>query len=157
LRHPLLGLGEGGQCLRVVHPKHLSAEAKNCSSRFFVRFSLFLFTCAQCFVDIQGWRDEQCSDIPRVACFFFFFSVTQQPNSGLGRLIVEVSRSHAPGTTPERVISSSQRPVPTQQTQETNNAFSVIRTRDPNNQAVPDQRFRPHGHRGRPRVSYIAY
>jgi hypothetical protein len=27
-------------------------------------------------------------------CFSFFFSVAQQPNLGLGRLIVEGSRSH---------------------------------------------------------------
>ena len=58
----------------------------------------------------------------------FFSSVAQQLNSGLGRLIVEVSISlslslslththtHTQYDSSEREISSSQRPPPTQQT-----------------------------------------
>jgi len=51
-----------------------------------------------------------------------FFNVTQQPNAGVGRLIVEVCISHTSGHThtrqdsSERVISSSLRPLTTQQT-----------------------------------------
>jgi len=46
----------------------------------------------------------------------------------------------------EQVISSSQRPLNTQQAQKTKiPAHSGIRTRDPNNQAAADFGFRPHG------------
>ena len=51
--------------------------------------------------------------------------VALQPNSGPGRHTVEISRSHtirhtrARQDSSERVISSSQRPLPTQQTQVT--------------------------------------
>ena len=45
-----------------------------------------------------------------------------------------------------QVISSSQKPLPTQQTQETSiYALSGIRTRDPSNRAAADLRLRPHG------------
>jgi hypothetical protein len=48
----------------------------------------------------------------------------------------------------ERAISLSQRPLHTQQTEETHiHALSGIRTPDPINQAATDVRFRPHGHR----------
>jgi hypothetical protein len=42
------------------------------------------------------------------------FSVPQQPNSGLGRLMFGVSKSHAQFVCSERVISQSQMPLPTQ-------------------------------------------
>ena len=49
-----------------------------------------------------------------------FLSVVQQPNSDPGSLVVEVSRSHthtrARWNSSGRVISSSQRPLPTQHT-----------------------------------------
>jgi hypothetical protein len=66
-------------------------------------------------------------------------SVAQQPNSILNRLIVEVSRSYnydtyTTGRTLKHVISSSQRPLPTQQTDIY--AVSEIRTRDPSHQVV---------------------
>jgi hypothetical protein len=56
LRHPLVWLREGGggrRLLVVVHPKHLSVEAKNRSAPFFVCF-LRLFTLAQCFMFQPG-------------------------------------------------------------------------------------------------------
>ena len=53
----------------------------------------------------------------------FVFTVAHQPYSGLGPLIVEVSKPHTDLHTRwfsyERVISSSQRPLPTQHTTNT--------------------------------------
>jgi len=49
----------------------------------------------------------------------------------------------------ERVISSSQRPLPTQHTTNTVkniHALSSIRTRDSSNREAADQRLTPHGH-----------
>ena len=69
-------------------------------------------------------------------CLYCFFSVALRPNFGLGRFIFKVCRSQTAGSTLERVISWSQRPPPTQQTQEVNNhALSGIRARDPSNRA----------------------
>jgi hypothetical protein len=72
----------------------------------------------------------------------FLLSVAQQLNSDLGRLTVEASSSYIIRHTQTRwdssvsVISSSQRPLPTQYTKETDiHAVSAIRTRDPRNQA----------------------
>ena len=53
---------------------------------------------------------------------------------------------------PEQVIGSSQRPLPTQRTANTRDkhlchAFRGIRTRYASNQASANLRFRPHGHR----------
>jgi hypothetical protein len=94
-----------------------------------------------------------------------YFFTAQKPKSAVGRITVEVSRSytirhthththtHIPKDSPERVISLSHRPLPTQHTttQETNiRAVSGIRTHDSNNQAVSDLRLRSHGHRNRP-------
>jgi len=76
----------------------------------------------------------------------FFCGAT--PNSGLGRLIIDVSRSHI------QLVGhlwESYRPVATYTThraQETNSAtLSGTRTRNPSNQAGSDFRLRPHGHR----------
>ena len=70
--------------------------------------------------------------------FHIFFSLAQQPNCSPDRLTVDVSRSHTITYTRQcpskRVISSSQRPLPTQHTNI--HSFSGIRTRDPNNQAA---------------------
>ena len=85
----------------------------------------------------------------------------QQPKSDLGRLMVEVSRSHttkhahthASGRTrlkewPARLRNRYLQN--TQQTQETNiHALSGIRTRDPSNQTASDLGLRPHSHRDR--------
>ena len=50
----------------------------------------------------------------------------------------------------ERVISSSHRPLPTQQTQEINiYTLSGIRTQNPSNRSATDLRLRPHDHRNR--------
>ena len=98
---------------------------------------------------------------------FFFFSMAQHPNLGLGRHTVGVYRSHTDAHThpqthththtqnlqdsPERVISLSQRPLPTQHTRVTNiHAPSRIRTRNPSSQAAADLRLRPHGYQDRP-------
>jgi hypothetical protein len=89
--------------------------------------------------------------------FYIFLSVAQQPNSGLGRLSVDVSRSHTDthtlGRTPLNEWSARRRGRylhNTKQTQETNiHDFSGIRTRDPSNQAASDLRLRPQGHRDR--------
>jgi hypothetical protein len=88
-----------------------------------------------------------------------FFSVAQQPNSGLDRLTVAVSRSHTIRHThthththirydsSKRVISSSQRPLPTQQIQETNiNAPGEIQTHNPSKQTAACLRLRRRGH-----------
>ena len=70
-------------------------------------------------------------------------------------LFFKVSRTHAIQHTHSsaRVNSASQRPLPTQQTQETNfHALFRIRTRDPTHRAAADPRLRPHGHRDRQTV-----
>ena len=85
-------------------------------------------------------------------------SKAQQPNWGLGRLNVYISRSHTharthtPQDSSEHVISSSQRPLPTQHiiNTETNiHSLGGIRTRNSNNRAAADLHLRPHGHRDR--------
>jgi hypothetical protein len=68
------------------------------------------------------------------------FCVVQQPSAGLGRHIVEVSRSHTTGRTPlkEWVISLSQRALPTQHTTKQGvniHAVSGIQTHGPSNRA----------------------
>jgi hypothetical protein len=84
--------------------------------------------------------------------------VAQQPNSGLGHLIVEVSRSHTIRHTHTHQVGllwTSDKLVAEAATYTTHNkhkkanihAISVIRTRDPSNQAAADLRLRPHGHR----------
>ena len=78
--------------------------------------------------------------------------LAQQPQLGQGLLIHEVSRSHT--TTHHsrqdssgRVISSSQRPLPTQQSQQTDIlAPGGIRTHSLSRRAAADLRLRPHGH-----------
>ena len=82
-------------------------------------------------------------------------SIVQQPNSGVGRHIVGVPRSHTirhthtPGRTPLNEWSARRRDRYVQHTtKETNiHALSGIRTRDPFNYAFLDLRLRPHGHR----------
>ena len=88
--------------------------------------------------------------------FFFFLSL--QPNSVVGRLVDEVSRSHTITYTTLGRAPLNEVPVHhrgrylhnTQQTQGTNiHAPSGIRTRDPSNPPVPDLFLRPHGDRDR--------
>jgi hypothetical protein len=90
---------------------------------------------------------------------FIFFSLSQQPNSSLGLLAVEVSRSHTirhththtPDRTPLNEWSARFRDRylhSTQQLEETNiHALSGIRTRYPSNRVAADLCFRLHGHR----------
>ena len=55
-------------------------------------------------------------------------------------------------------MSSSQRPLPTQQTQNTNiHALSGIWTRGPRNRAAADLRLGPHGHWGRSSCWILRY
>jgi len=89
-----------------------------------------------------------------------FFIYCARAQSGLGRLIVEVARLHTTRhtwqDTSETMISSSQRPLLTQQTQQMNiSALSGIRTRDPTNQAATVLHLRPHGHRNRQLRTYV--
>jgi hypothetical protein len=66
--------------------------------------------------------------------FLFLFSLAHQPNTGLGRLVVEPSRPHtirhAAGiyVSSERVINSSQTPLPTQHITNTKDKYSSIRS-----------------------------
>ena len=86
--------------------------------------------------------------------------MAQQPNSDLGRLVAEISRSHTIRTRTQ-THTSSRTPLNewsarhrgryihnTQQTRETNiQSHRGIRTRDTTNRAASDLRLRPHGHR----------
>jgi hypothetical protein len=88
-------------------------------------------------------------------------SAVQQPNLGLGRLIVEIyvshtirhTHTHTPDRTPLKEWSALLRGRylhNTQQTQETNiHGLIGIRTHNTSNRAVVDLRLRPHGHRDR--------
>jgi len=85
--------------------------------------------------------------------------VVLQPNSGLRRLIVEVSRPHTDThmvglrrkcdqSIAEAATCTS---TTNQQTQETNiHDHSGIRTCDPSKQGAADLRLRPHDHRDQP-------
>jgi len=87
----------------------------------------------------------------------FFFFLALQPKSDLGRLAVEVAyhtqlnkQTHTRWDSSERVISPSQRQLPTQHTTNTrdeNHALSGIRTRDHRNRAATDPRLSPQGQR----------
>ena len=67
--------------------------------------------------------------------YMHLFCVAEQPNSSLGRLIVEVSRSHTQGKTPLHGWSASRRgrySQNTKQTKEINTlVLSWVWTRDP--------------------------
>jgi hypothetical protein len=101
------------------------------------------------------WKTLRClnNTIPQQQCSQQdFLSVAPQPICGQGRPIVEVSISltdtHSRWDSSERVISSSQRLLPTQQTQETNiHSLSGIQTHDPSNQTAEYLRLTTHGHR----------
>ena len=117
-------------------------EAYICKGRLFVQFSVII-----CLPVVYL---TTMSSAPNI------YSVGQWPNWRLGRLTVQVSaslslsfthtRTHTKQThtytqyvSSERVISPSQRPLPTKQTQQTNiHALSGIRTSDRNNRAVSD-------------------
>jgi hypothetical protein len=91
-----------------------------------------------------------------------FLLLHSSPNLGLGHHIVDVYRSHTITHTHththtqnrydsyERVISTSQRPPPTEHTTDKKTnilAINRIRTRGPSNRAAAGLRFRPHGDR----------
>jgi hypothetical protein len=83
----------------------------------------------------------------RSESIILYFSVAQQHKSALGRLSVEVSRSHTPnGRTSLNRRSALHRghyPHNTQQTQETNtHALSGVRIHDPSNRVALELRLR---------------
>jgi len=87
--------------------------------------------------------------VPRLrrnGAIILYFSVAQHPKSPLGRLNVEVYRSHTPGKTTlnrRSVLHTGHYPRNTQQTQEKNtHAFSGVRIRDPSNRVALDMRLR---------------
>jgi hypothetical protein len=95
-----------GQCWNIK-------ELSNRKNTYIVEFSIFW--CYQSFVQNNG-----------TLFFSNFFSVMQQPNSVLGRQVLEVSISHTirnkhkSGRTPfQRVIISSQKPLTAQHTTNT--------------------------------------
>lgn len=100
-----------------------------------------------------------------------FLFVLLQTNLGLSRLTAEVSGQHTithnytyththtyiGQDSSERVVSSLQRPLPTQLTQETKiYSLSGIRTRDPINRAAPNLRLGTHGHRDWRRMLFLS-
>jgi hypothetical protein len=86
----------------------------------------------------------------------YSFLVAQQPHSGLGRLFVEVSRSHIVrlthttlGRTPrdEELACNRDLYLTTHNIHKTHIHFSSeIRTRNPNKRTVADPRLREHGY-----------
>jgi len=92
-----------------------------------------------------------------------FSCAAQQPNLGLGRLIVEVSRPYTIRHTQTRARARGRTPLNewsarhrgrylhnTKQIQTTNNhALSEILTHDISNQGAADPRLRPHRHQDR--------
>jgi hypothetical protein len=89
------------------------------------------------------------------ACHVTCLSLAQQPQSGLGGLVVEVSRSRAqthetPDRTPLNEWSAHRRGCCLHNTQQADEHFcppSGVRTCDPHNQAAADLHLRPHGGR----------
>ena len=90
----------------------------------------------------------------------YFFPVAQQSNSGIGRLIFEVithSKTHTYTHTRQdssgRMISSSQRPLPIQQTTHIKDEHSChqceIRFRKPSNETAADLHRISYGHQNR--------
>jgi len=68
--------------------------------------------------------------------------VEQQPNSSLGSLIFEVSRSHTWYDSSERMISSSQRPLPTEHTTNARDEYPCSR-RDSTSRSQQSSGSRP--------------
>jgi hypothetical protein len=101
------------------------------------------------------------------------FSVTQQPKTGIGRLIVELStlhklkharahtHTHTHCTTPLRVLSSSRSGCYQHNTRlqkEKNiNVLGGIRTHDPTNRAPVDLSLTQHCHRDRRPAFYLTF
>ena len=80
-----------------------------------------------------------------------FFDVTQHPKLAFTALLFRFRDHTQSQDSSQRVISSSQRPLPARQTQETNiHVLSGIRTRSPRNQYVADLRLRQRDHWDRP-------
>jgi len=77
----------------------------------------------------------------------------QQSNSGLGRLIVEVSRSHAVrqahmvGLLWTSVAETATYTAYNIHKRQTPSVLSGIKTREPSNQNAENLRLKPHGHR----------
>jgi hypothetical protein len=108
---------------------------------FPLRFSTFLISCLLCcwILDLSALG------------IIFFVCVSEQPNSGQGRLVVEVARSHTHTHTHAHTHESvgflwtGDQPVSdnTQRSKEPDiHALGGIRTRVPSNRAVAE----PHGH-----------
>jgi hypothetical protein len=88
---------------------------------------------------------------PELCTFFFFFFLSRQFNSGLGRLVSEICRvdrdTHNRLGSFKGVISLSQKSLYPYNTRDEHRCLGGIRTRDPSNQAASDLRLKPHGHR----------
>jgi hypothetical protein len=96
-----------------------------------------------------------------IECFHFFFSLWRpQSYSGLGRLIVEVSRSHTDTPHSVGLLWTSDRPVADtciwQQTTFTRDIHAPRRDLNPQSQqtSTADLRLRSRGHRDRQAVCY---
>jgi hypothetical protein len=79
----------------------------------------------------------------------YFFPVAQQPNSGLGRLIIEVYTSHTIRKTHRVGLLWMRNQLVVEAA--TYTTHNKIRTHDPRIEAASDLRLRQHGHRYRPR------
>jgi hypothetical protein len=111
------------------------------------RFLLFVLYYTNCYPNICRRNFRILWVIHPMADFFFVAA------SLLMFLEHTQLVTYTTGSTHLILISSSQRPLPTQheRTQEMNIlAFIWIRTRDPSNRAASDLRLRLHGHRDRP-------
>ena len=85
----------------------------------------------------------------------YFFSVAQQPNSGLGRLIVDVSTSHNNYTHAVEPCRRDSYQHNTEETQEAViHALSGIQALDPNNQIAADTKHMPVNYLGNVSTSF---
>ena len=95
-----------------------------------------------------------------VICLYVFFFTALQPNSSLGRLTIDISRSHAKRYTQTNTVGllwTSDRVVAGTATCTTQNKrkrrksmpSAANRTRDSSNRVTPDPRPRPHAYRNR--------
>jgi hypothetical protein len=82
----------------------------------------------------------------------FFFILAQQPHFGLGRLFVEVSRSHSDAPHSVGLLWMRNRPFAensarqhTTLTTDRHPSLSAIRNRNPSKRAATDPRLRPRG------------
>jgi len=122
------------------------------------KVSTMLYFCFECIhhVIIQFWKYPTCYisvlKVSTTLNWLIYFFMAQQPQSGLGRLVFEVFRSHTVGRNPLNEWSARRRGryLHDKQKQKTNiHAVSGIRTRNPNSRAAEHLKLRLHGHRVR--------